>query len=87
MEPKLIQNILTEEDYDWIREAYTYGAATTLRAASQKLSLFREYIITGAILSVRPESESKVVDNTIMFDEWVLKHFPDLIETQLYPSS
>jgi len=76
---------ITEEDYKWICDAYNYGAASTLGAAAKRLTIFRQHILSGGNVRIRPQVDNIDVNIAHGFDKWVSSYFPDLTGTSLYP--
>ena len=72
---------VSQDNFDWIKEAYDYGNVSTLTAAARKLTDIRNAIGGGKTVVVQNLSISDMIE----YDKWVTTKFPDLIETELYP--
>lgn len=85
MELELNKVTLFERDYRWICEAFGYDTSASIGAAANRLTLFRQQLSAGGLITIRPEVENVIVNSVADFDTWVDESFPFLADTFLYP--
>jgi len=81
------QEVLTINDFNWIKESYLLDQATPVAAAARRLTLFRNEIILNGRIQLLIKDVNQIISTVAQFDAWVADNFPHLRELKLYPFS
>lgn len=69
-----------EEDFDWLRSAYSYGAASTVPGVISALKTLKDRVRGGeTVWLFDPDVPSEIeITNRRDFMRWVQQYFPDI---------